>query len=139
MADNKTKPTLVKPQDFIETVEHPGRRQDALTLLSLFNQITGMEPEMWGTSIIGYGTYQYTLANGKQGSFMRTGFSPRKQNLSLYIMSGFANNGSLVEKLGKTKQGKSCLYINKLADVDMDVLAALIKADLEVMAGKYPE
>ena len=139
MAENKTQPTVIKPEDFIDSIEHPVRREDGHKLLELFNRVTGMEPVMWGSSIIGYGTYQYTLANGKQERFMRTGFSPRKQNLSLYIMSGFDRYQLLVDKLGKTKHGKSCLYINKLADVDLDVLASLIEADLEVMAERYPE
>ena len=138
MSDNKTKPTHIKPEAFIDSIEHPVRRADGMTLLELFNQVTGWEPVMWGSSIIGYGTYQYTLANGKQETFMRTGFSPRKQNLSLYIMTGFSRHQDLVSELGKTKQGKSCLYINKLADVDMDILARLIQADVEEMAKKYP-
>ncbi len=138
MSENVTQPTSINPQEFIAGVDNARRQKDALVLLELFNKVTGMQAQMWGSSIIGYGTYTYTLANGKQGTFMRTGFSPRKQNMVLYIMAGFGEKAELREKLGKHKTGKSCLYINKLDDVDLEVVEELIKADLAIMASRYP-
>lgn len=139
MADNVTQPTDISPEDFIEGVENNRRQKDARVLLELFSRVTGMRAKMWGPSIIGFGTYTYTLANGKQGTMLRTGFSPRKQNMVLYIMTGFKERAELREKLGKHKTGKSCLYINKLDDVDLNVVEELIKTDLEVMSARYPD
>jgi hypothetical protein len=96
--------------------------------------ITGDEPAMWGTSIIGFGSYRYKYASGREGEWFLTGFSPRKQNLTLYIMSGFDNYDSLLSELGKYKTGKSCLYINKLDDVDMQTLRDLIEQSVAHMA-----
>ena len=95
-----------------------------------FNEITGFAPRMWGPSIVGYGRYHYTYASGREGDSLATGFSPRKSALSLYIMPGYQDYGEILGRLGKHKTGKSCLYINKLADVDMDVLAELVRAGL---------
>ena len=138
MSEIKTRPTQVDVRTFLQNIEHERRRQDAYTLVDVFTEVTGWSPVMWGESIIGFGQYTYTLANGKTNQFMRTGFSPRKQNLSLYIMTGFNAHRDMVNELGKVKTAKSCLYINKLADVDMEVLKKLIKADVEIMARKYP-
>lgn len=139
MSDIKTQPTAMAPEDFIASVEHQKRQADALVLLEMFNRVTELDAVMWGPSIIGYGTYTYALANGKSGIFMRTGFSPRKQNLSLYISSGMQAKPELAKKLGKHKTSKACLYINKLEDVDLDVLETLIAADMQAMTKKYPE
>ncbi|WP_300545761.1 DUF1801 domain-containing protein [Maricaulis sp.] len=139
MSTNKTQPTQIDPRDFIESVEHPVRRQDALTLLDMMTRITGEEPEMWGPSIIGFGRYHYKYESGREGDFMRTGFSPRKANLVVYIMPGYTDFSPILARLGKHKLGKSCLYLNKLADVDLDVLEELIRAGLADMAKKYPE
>lgn len=138
MPENKTQPTQISPRDFIACVEHPTRRDDALTLLALMEKITGWEATMWGASIIGFGTYKYQTADKKWHEFMRTGFSPRKSNLVCYIMPGYTNFDPILERLGKHKLGKSCLYLNKLADVDMDVLEELIRAGLDDMEKKYP-
>lgn len=138
MAENKTQITEQPVMQFIQSVEHEGRRQDATKLLEIFSSVTDLPAVMWGSSIVGFGEYQYTLANGKTSHFMRTGFSPRKQNLALYIMTGFDSHQNLVKKLGKFKTGKSCLYLNKLADVNEEVLKQLIAADLEQMAKRYP-
>lgn len=138
MPENKTRPTQISPRDFIARVEHPTRRDDALTLLELMEKITGWEATMWGASIIGFGTYKYQTADKKWHEFMRTGFSPRKANLVCYIMPGYTNFDTILERLGKHKLGKSCLYLNKLADVDMDVLVELIRAGLDDMEKKYP-
>jgi len=101
-------------------------------------EVTGKEPEMWGDSIIGFGSYHYKYASGREGDWFVTGFSPRKQNLTLYIMGGFDNYDVLLGKLGKHKTGKSCLYINKLDDVDMDVLKTLVRASVEHMETTNP-
>lgn len=138
MSENKTKPTEIAPADFIATVEHPTRRSDAETLLELMGKVTGWEPKMWGPAIIGFGEYHYKYESGREGDFMRTGFSPRKQNMVVYIMPGYTNFDPILDRLGKHKKGKSCLYINKLADVDLAVLEELIQAGLDDMAKKYP-
>jgi len=104
----------------------------------MFGDITGWQPKMWGPSIIGFGRYDYVYESGRSGSMCATGFSPRKSNLSLYIMPGYADFGDLLGRLGKHKTGAACLYINKLADVDEDVLADLIRAGLDDLKGKYP-
>ena len=139
MSEAKTKPSDKDVVAFIQSVENTRRREDAMVLLELYNKITGEAPVLWGDSIIGYGTYDYHYASGRSGSWMRSGFSPRKQSLTLYVMAGFSERPDLVEKLGKVKTSKACLYINKLADVDMDVLAELIQADLDVMNTRYPQ
>lgn len=139
MSELKTVVNDNQPYDFIMSVENQRRKEDALVLLTLFERVTGVKAKMWGTSIVGYGDYTYTLANGKTDKFMRSGFSPRKQNLTLYVMAGFSERMDLVDKLGKVKTSKACLYINKLADVDMQILEQLIRADLEIMNSRYPD
>jgi len=126
MADNKTTPTPNDPAEFVASVEHPVRRSDAETLLALMTRITGCPPKMWGPSIIGYGRYHYRYDSGREGDFMLTGFSPRKANLVVYVMPGYDDIGDQLTELGKHKLGKSCLYINKLADVDLAVLEQII-------------
>jgi hypothetical protein len=139
MSENKTQLTNIKPADFIATVEHPVRRKDAEVLLELFERITGWEPRMWGPAIIGFGEYHYKYDSGREGDFMRTGFSPRKANMVVYIMPGYTNFDPILARLGKHKLGKSCLYINKLDDIDLTVLEELVRAGLDDMAQKYPE
>ncbi len=138
-SDNKTKATSVDPKDFIAAVEHDGRRADAETLLHVFSEVIGLEPRMWGPSIIGYGRYHYKYESGREGEFFMTGFSPRKSNLSIYIMPGYSDHSAILDRIGKHKIGKSCLYINKLADVDLDVLKELITAGFDEMKTKYPD
>lgn len=125
-ADLKTKPTKVDPSDFVEAIDHDTRRKDAQALLDLFGRVTGMKPKMWGPSIVGYGRYEYQYVSGREGEFMMTGFSPRKASLVIYIMPGYRDMAAKLKRLGKHKLGKSCLYINKLADIDLDVLAEMI-------------
>jgi hypothetical protein len=120
-------------EEFLGNVENEKRRQDALAVLDLMKKVTGEEPKMWGDSIVGFGSYRYKYANGREGDWPVTGFSPRKQNLTVYIMPGFERYDELMQSLGKHKTGKSCLYINKLEDVDMDVLAELVKQSVAVM------
>ncbi|MAK64306.1 MAG: hypothetical protein CMF75_06115 [Maricaulis sp.] len=138
-APNKTQPTAVSAADYVAAIEHPVRRADAAVLLDMMSRITGWEARMWGPSIVGFGTYHYTYESGREGDFMRTGFSARKANLVVYIMPGYTDFSAILARLGKHKLGKSCLYINKLADVDLDVLEELIRAGLADMAEKYPE
>ena len=125
MAENKTKPTDVDVQTFLEAVEHPTRRADGLRLDGIFREVTGWAPRMWGPTIVGYGHYDYTYDSGHSGSSLATGFSPRKANLSIYVMPGYANFGHILDRLGKHKMGKACLYVNKLADIDEEVLKEL--------------
>lgn len=126
------------PMDFIAAVEHPTRKADAIVLDKLFREITGFQPRMWGPTIVGYGAYHYVYDTGHEGDSCATGFSPRKTSLSLYIMPGYQNFGGILDRLGKHKMGKACLYINKLADVDLDVLAELIKAGLDDLGQRWP-
>lgn len=138
-AENKTKATSVSPESFIETVEHDVRRADAKLLLDLFADVTQLVPRMWGPSIIGYGRYHYKYESGREGEFMMTGFSPRKANQVIYIMPGYTDHSAILDRIGKYKIGKSCLYINKLADIDLDVLRELIIAGFEDMKSRYPD
>lgn len=115
-------------EDFINSVDDESKRSDSFKLLDLYIKITGEQPKMWGSSIIGFGQYHYKSERSSQeGDWMLTGFSPRKQNLTLYIIPGFDNYGDLLDKLGKHKVSKGCLYINKLSDVDENVLEKLVK------------
>jgi len=136
MSNNKTAATETDPADFIASVEHPVRKADAETLDALFRRITGWEPKMWGPSMVGYGSYHYRYESGREGDFLATGSSPRKSNLSIYIMPGYTDFQSLLENLGKHKHGKSCLYINTLADVDLGVREKLIRAGLKALKGR---
>jgi hypothetical protein len=134
MAELKTKLTKQKPTDFIKSVQPEQKRKDSLTLLKMFANATGEKPAMWGTSIVGFGTYHYKSDRSSQeGDWMLVGFSPRKQNLTLYVMTGVLKTDPLMKKLGKFKTGGGCLYINKLEDVDEKVLAALIKKSYKQM------
>ena len=136
-AKNKTTGTEASVSDFLNAVEHPVRRADALALDEMFQRVTGFAPRMWGPSIVGYGRYEYTYASGREGDFLATGFSPRKANLSVYIMPGYEDFDDILSRLGKHRFGKSCLYINKLADVDLDVLEELVRAVLDRLDAKW--
>ena len=131
MAENKTRKTGASVEEFLASIENSRRRTDGFAILAMMRQITGLEPEMWGPSIIGFGDYHYKYDSGREGDFFLTGFSPRKQNLTLYIMGGLEGREDLLEKLGKHRTGAACLYINKLADVDIDVLRQLIRISFE--------
>ncbi|MEM9984974.1 MAG: DUF1801 domain-containing protein [Bacteroidota bacterium] len=137
MASLKTQPTGVNPEEFLQGVDHPTRRADGFRLLEIFKDITGEEPVMWGPSIVGFGQYHYVYESGREGDMLMTGFSPRKQNLSLYIMPGFERFEDKLSRLGKHKTSKACLYINKLADVDEAVLREMIAETVEYMRDKY--
>ncbi len=124
---NKTQPTNASVEDFLTSVEHKKRREDGLRMLEIMTEITGEKAVMWGDSIVGFGSYPYKTKSGCAGNWFYTGFSPRKQNLTLYIMDGFKKRPELLDKLGKCKTSVACLYINKLEDVDEKVLRQVIK------------
>lgn len=138
MAESKTQETDVSVADFISGVEHPTRAADAKTLLALFEKITGYPPKMWGPTIIGFGQYHYTYDGGREGNSPATGFSPRKANLSIYVMPGYQDYGEILGRLGKHKLAKACVYVNKLSDIDLDVLEELIRAGLRDLDAKWP-
>lgn len=137
-AKNKTTATAISVEDFLNSVEPERKREEAFELDRLFRKVTGWQPRMWGPSIIGYGEYHYTYDSGREGDFLATGFSPRKAKHSIYIMPGYGNYGEILSRIGKHSIGKSCLYVNKLADIDLDVLTELIKFGLADLGKKYP-
>ena len=138
MTQNKTVKTDASVDEFIASIAHPTRLQDAAVLVDLFSKVTGYAPKMWGDSIVGFGQYHYRYATGREGDFLATGFSPRKSNLSIYIMPGYGDFFDILQNLGKHKLGKSCLYVNQLADINLDVLAQLITAGLEGLDQMWP-
>ncbi len=134
MAELKTQENDASVEAFLASVDHDKRREDSFAMLALMKEVTGEEPRMWGTSIVGFGHYHYKYKSGREGEWFLTGFSPRKQNLTLYIMSGFDDYDALLARLGKYKTGKSCLYVNKLEDVDPEVLKELVRRSVAHMA-----
>lgn len=139
MAELKTKPTKASVSGFLNKVSDKGRREDCLKVLEIMKDVTGEEPEMWGESIVGFGRYRYEYESGTKGEWMITGFSPRKGDLTLYVMSGFDAVPDLMARLGKHKTGKSCLYIKKLADVDLKVLRKIVEKSVKGMASRRIE
>lgn len=145
MAENKTQPTASSVEDFIEGVEPEAKREDAKVLDALFRKVTGEEPAMWGPTIIGYGSYHYKYDSGREGDSMRSGFSPRKAKHSLYLMGRYCDEetgkrvDALLEKMGKHKTGASCVYVNKLADIDLDILEEIVAICWDAMNRVYPE
>ncbi|MDX1406873.1 MAG: DUF1801 domain-containing protein [Saprospiraceae bacterium] len=133
MAEPKTTPTNASVTAFLDAVENEQRREDAWTVLKLMREVTGEEPQMWGPSIVGFGSYHYKYASGREGDWPVAGFSPRKTSLTLYIMSGFKRHDELMAKLGKHTTGKSCLYIKRLSDIDMTVLEELIRESIKAV------
>jgi hypothetical protein len=134
MAELKTKKTNASVAAFLNSIEDPQKRKDSKAIAKIMREITGEKPKMWGEGIVGYGSYHYRYASGQEGDWFLTGFSPRKQALTLYIMSGFYKEEPLLEKLGKFKTGKSCLYVKKLDDVDMTTLKQLIRRSVRKKA-----
>ncbi|MFN3944059.1 MAG: DUF1801 domain-containing protein [Allosphingosinicella sp.] len=126
MAEIKTRPTDVSVDAFLDGVAHPARRADGITVRALMERVTGEPATMWGPSIVGFGSYHYRYASGHEGDMCRVGFSPRSANLVLYV-GGFPEFEALLEKLGKHRRSKACLYLNKLADVDADVLEEIVR------------
>ena len=137
MKENKTKLNDSSVMDFLNNVENEKRKADALVVLEMMKKLTQEEPKMWGSSLVGFGTYHYKYESGHEGDLFITGFSPRKQSLTLYIMNGFQRYEELMSQLGKFKIGKSCLYVNKIEDVDLEVLENLIVESVNYMKKKY--
>jgi hypothetical protein len=133
MAELKTKRNEQSVTDFINRVPDEQKRKDSLVILELMQRVTQEEPKMWGDSIVGFGSYHYKYASGHEDDAPLTGFSPRKQNLTLYIMPGFERYPKLMQSLGKHSTGKSCLYIKKLAEINLAVLEELVRQSVEVM------
>jgi hypothetical protein len=138
MAQNKTQATKLKVSAFLASIEDTRKRSDCRELMKLMREITGNRAKMWGPSIVGFGKYHYKYESGREGDFFLTGFAPRKQALTLYIVSGFTAHPELMEKLGKFKTGKSCLYVKSLDDIDRSVLAELVQESVSLMREKYP-
>lgn len=145
MAEAKTVPTKQSANDFIDQVEPVSKSEDAKVLDALFRKITGAQPQMWGPTIIGYGSYHYKYESGREGDAMRTGFSPRKAKHSLYLMGCYCDEETekrtleQLTRLGKHSRGKSCLYVNKLADIDLGVLEEMIADNWATMNRIYPD
>jgi hypothetical protein len=131
MTELKTKPTDKGVDEFLKKVEHPIKREDSYKIINLMKEVTKEEPIMWGDSIVGFGSYHYKYASGREGNWFLVGFSPRKQNLTVYLMTGFEKFQGILKDLGKFKTGKSCLYINKLKDINMQKLKELVKESVK--------
>jgi Domain of unknown function (DU1801) len=138
MAENKTKPTGVAVDAFLDGIADPQRRADAQKVRALMERLSGEPAAMWGPSIVGFGSYHYKYESGREGDSPRVGFSPRARELVLYLVGGFPRHQALMDRLGKYKTGKSCLYIKRLADVDEGVLEELVTEALAYMREKYP-
>ena len=137
MSGLKTKANSGSVTAFLESVGNEQRRKDAFELLALMKEVTGKRPKMWGTSLVGFGSYHYRYQSGRQGDWPMTAFSPRAQSLSVYIMPGFARYTALLEKLGKYRMGKSCLYLKRPDDVDRKVLKRLVARSVADMKKRY--
>jgi Domain of unknown function (DU1801) len=135
-AELKTKETTESVSAFLDKIADEGRREDCRAVVDIMQSVTKEEPKMWGSSIVGFGRYHYKGKSGREGEWMVTGFSPRKGDLTLYILGGLDNFPDLMTNLGKYKNAKSCLYIKKLADVDVKVLRKLIAKSVELMEPK---
>jgi hypothetical protein len=138
MAENKTKQTKASVDKFISAIKDENIRKDCYTIIKIMKSITKEEPKMWGPSIIGFGTYHYKYASGREGDICISGFSPRKQNLTIYLEPGFEKQKALLEKLGKHKTSKVCLYIKSLKDVDVKILKELISNSVNGLKEKNP-
>ena len=134
----KTKPTKGDVAAFLQLVEPATKQADCLQIAAIMQNITGCEPTMWGPSIVGFGSYHYKYPTGNEGDWFLTGFSPRKQNITLYLMCGLNKDPNILDKLGKYKMGKSCLYIKKLEDIDIKQLKLLISNSLQHIQKMYP-
>ncbi|WP_368504988.1 DUF1801 domain-containing protein [Alkalihalophilus sp. As8PL] len=139
MYELKTKEHDGSVIEFIEQVDNPKKRADAYQLLDIFTETTGYKAKMWGPSIIGFGSYHYKYKTGHEGDAPLVGFSPRKAKISLYFATGDPDREALLENFGKHTTGKACVYINKIADIDVDVLRALIKQSISFLQDTYPE
>ena len=139
MAEPKTKPTGEDVESFLNAISDESKRRDCFTLLEMMKQITKLEPKIWASSMVGFGDYHYKYTSGHEGDAFIVGFSPRKQNLTLYILTGFEGEQQLLEKLGKHTTGKSCLYVKRLDDVHLPTLRSLIQRSVELMLQNHPQ
>ena len=139
MAELKTKPTEISVESFLDKAADPKVRADCDTIISMMERLTGEKPKMWGPSIVGFGKYHYKYESGREGEICITGFSPRKPNITLYVMAGFEGQADLLAKLGKHKASKACLYIKRLADIDINILESLVKGSIDFVKKKYPD
>ncbi len=137
VSENKTTRSDVDPRAFVAAIEHPVRRADAEVLLDLFDRVTGWRPRMWGPTIIGYGSYRYRYDSGREGESAATGFSPRRANLVLYVVPGYDDLGDELALLGKHRTGTSCLYVNRLADVNLTTLERIVERGLNALRDRY--
>lgn len=136
--DNKTQPTSKAVSDYLEKI-NPEQRDDCKKILTVMQEVTGLQPQMWGKDIVGLGQYHYVGKSGREGEWFKTGFAPRKNNLSLYFIGGFDKCQPILDKLGKHKLGKGCLYVKNLETINMDALKELISANIDEMNKMYPE
>ena len=134
----KTIPNKNNVKEFIEAVSNEKRKADAYQMLQFLEELTGLKPQMWGQSIVGFGSYHYVYDSGREGDMMLTGFSPRKQNLAVYIMNGCDRYKEALKSMGPHKVGKSCLYLKNLQDIDLNILKDIIKDSVQFMQKKYP-
>lgn len=137
MSQRKTTQNEADVNAFLDAVDNPQRGSDARQLLDLMQAVTGESPKMWGSSIVGFGSYRYRYASGREGDSLAVGFSPRKRNLVIYIMPGFSDYGDILGGLGKFRTGRSCLYVNKLDDVDLGLLEELVRESVAEMRRRY--
>ena len=137
MAELKTRPNNQNVDDFLKKVSDPAKRKNCHRVLDIMKQITQQEPKMWGDSMVGFGNYHYQYTSGREGNWFLTGFSPRKQSLTIYIMSGFDQFEHLMSQLGKYKNSKSCLYVKKLDDIDLGILKELIAESIKLLSKRY--
>lgn len=137
MAEAKTKPTKASVTQFLNKIPDAGRREDCFAVAKMMEEITGSKPVMWGPSIVGFGTYSYKYASGHEGDWPLAAFSPRKQDLTLYLMPGYEKREELLSQLGKHRTGKSCLYIKRLSDIHLPTLKKLIKISVKDVKDTY--
>lgn len=134
---NKTVPTKLSVSDYLNEIENPQRREDCWAIHNLMKKVTGKEAQMWGSSIVGFGTYKYKYESGREGIMITTGFSNRQKAITLYIMDGFKKHKDLLEEIGPHKRGKSCFYIKRFSDIDYDILSLVISESLKAVEKKH--
>lgn len=139
MSENKTRPSSRSAEDYLDSVSDPVRREDARALCEMMKRVTGEEPVLWGGSMVGFGKYRYRYESGREGEWLATGFAPRAKELVVYLIADAPNRQDLLARLGKHRTGKSCLYIKRLPDVNLDVLEALIRKSLGALRDRYPD
>ena len=139
MAEIKTRPTDVPVDEFLLTIEDAKKREDCFTISRIMQDVTGAKAVMWGESIVGFGKYHYKYASGKEADWPLAGYSPRKQNITIYLMPGFEQHTDLLKNLGKCKTSVSCLYIKKLSDVNLELLQELVQKSVDEVRRIYPE